>query len=297
MNLKDWCIEWVKVYKRLTLKSSTYDSYITYCGYINCDIDIVDVKSIDIQCIINKLIVRGCSYSTVKHALVILRGALRKAYVLHMIDDLSCLDNLELPKSSVRKIYSLSARDIDAVLASDSHFNYVFEFLLLSGLRVGELIALRWCDIDFCNKLMYVRNTDYKGKLQRVKTDNGERVIPLTGRMFDIVSDLALRPRSDRVFLNSRGTMIKYTTLRDAWLRVCKSSNITPCGLHVLRHTFARRSLRMGVPVNVVSAWLGHADISITLRIYDDIDIEDMKSAALLINTMYNKSSSSELLA
>ena len=85
---------------------------------------------------------------------------------------------------------------------------------------------------------------------------------------------------SDRVFTNSLGRPVVYRTALDNWHWYLETIGIyEPLGFHVLRHTFAHAALRSGVPIKVVSAWLGHADVQITLNIHDSIDETDFLKA------------------
>lgn len=282
-TLKEWVDEWLYTYKRILIKPSTFDSYLQYSTHIKCEKLLVDVRSSDVQMMVNEMVTDGLQLSTVKHALTVLRQSLRKARQLGMIDSMSCMDEIELPKAAPKKIAPLTSEQINLLLnnAHQTFFGDFYIALLFTGCRVGELIALRWTDIDFFNNCIYICNTDYNGQLQSVKTANGVRCIPLYGKLYSILSERYKLPRGERVFLNTLGRPIVYRTLLDNWHWFCNSIGLyEPIGFHVLRHTFAHTALRNGVPIKVVSSWLGHADVSITLNIYDSVDSSDMKNAA-----------------
>lgn len=285
-KLNEWVSVWLYTYKRIMVKPSTFDSYCMYATHVTCDKLLQELTNFDVQRMINDMVVCGRQLSTIKHMLVIVRQALKKARALGLIDSLSCLDGLELPKISPKKISGLSEAQTAAILNSSarSYYSDFFKSLLLSGMRVGELIALRWCDVDLFSGTIRIMNTDYMGQLQPCKSDTGQRTIPLYGDLLRIFKrQYRKKPvkSSQRVFLNTLGNPIKYHSLLDRWHAYLNDIGIYECmGMHVLRHTFAHRALRSGIPVKVVSAWLGHADISITLAIYDHVDALDMKKAA-----------------
>lgn len=87
----------------------------------------------------------------------------------------------------------------------------------------------------------------------------------------------------------SLGRPVVYRTVLDSWHWFCNAIGLyEPIGFHVLRHTFAHTALRGGIPVKVVSAWLGHADVSITLNIYDSVDDVDFRNAAVILEDKIN---------
>lgn len=283
-RLNEWVFVWLRSYKRIMLKPSTYDSYMTYAVNVSCEKYLDELTSIDIQFMINDMVGEGKALSTIKHMLTLVRQSLRKARQLGLIDNLSCMDMLELPKASHRQIEAFTDKQIQLILSNSfrTYYGDLYKALLYTGCRVGELIALRWSDVDWFNSRLYIRHTDYHGELQAVKTDNGNRVIPIYGELEKLLRE-RYRGRSSgaqRVFINTLGQPVKYRTLLDNWHWFCDHVGLQPTGLHVFRHTFAHIALRSGVPIKVVSAWLGHADVSITLNIYDSVTAEDLARSA-----------------
>lgn len=291
MTLRKWVFEWLKTYKRIMIKPSTYDSYVTYASNVDCDVELTALTSSDIQTLINNMVLKGSKLSTVKHMFTIVRQSLYKARALGMIQSLSMLDNLEFPKNQPKKIRALRPEQIKLIFdnAQSSYYGDFYKALILTGCRVGELIALRWIDIDFFNKEIHIRNTDYNGQLQDVKTAHGRRVLPLYGELESLIRKLYRSKASERVFTNTFGQPVKYHTVLDNWRWFCNFIGLyEPLGFHALRHTFAHTALRAGVPVKVVSAWLGHADVTITLRIYDSVDADDFRNAAEILGSCFS---------
>ena len=290
-KLNEWVIVWLKTYKRIMVKPSTFDSYLTYAVNVTCDKFIDELSFFDVQCMVNNLVEAGRSTSTIKHMLTIVRQSLVKARAMGIISDLSCMDGIEIPKSRKKIIMPFSDHHTKLILDNlhRTHYADLYLALLYTGCRIGELVALRWCDVDLFNKVLYINHTDYKGQLQSVKTEDGERVLPMNSNIYFLFRRLHrsdVRP-SERVFLNTLGNPIKYRTLLDNWHWFCDSIGIPQVGFHVFRHTFAHNALRAGVPIKVVSAWLGHSDVYITLQIYDNVTAEDMQAAAQLIEKAF----------
>ena len=290
-KLNEWVVVWLKTYKRIMVKPSTFDSYLTYAVNVTCDKFIDELSFFDIQCMVNDLVEAGRSTSTIKHMLTIVRQSLVKARAMGLINDLSCMDGIEIPKARKKVIMPFSDHHTKLIIDNLQRTYYADLYLALfyTGCRIGELIALRWCDVDLFNKVLYINHTDYKGQLQSVKTEDGERVLPMNSNIYFLFRRLHrsdVRP-SDRVFKNTLGNSIKYRTLLDNWHWFCDSIGIPQVGFHVFRHTFAHNALRAGVPIKVVSAWLGHSDVYITLQIYEKVTPEDMNAAAQMLEKAF----------
>ena len=286
-RLNDWVYEWLETYKKVMVKPSTYDSYLQYATHITCNKSLKKLSNSDIQKLINNMVVEGLKLSTIKHMLTLVRQSLKKARTLGLINNLSMLENLELPKNQQKKITPLLPDELNLIIKNSYRTFYgdFYKVLIYTGCRVGELIALRWSDVDFFNGVLHIKHTDYLGDLQSVKTAHGCRQIPLYGELFSILSRRRHKAKaSDRVFTNTLGRPIVYRTLLDNWHWFCSSIGIyEPLGFHVLRHTFAHTALRSGIPIKVVSAWLGHSDVKITLNIYDSVDHTDFAKASELL--------------
>ena len=278
-RLNDWVYEWLETYKKVMVKPSTYDSYL----HITCNKSLKKLSNSDIQKLINNMVVDGLKLSTIKHMLTLVRQSLKKARSLGLVKNLSMLEDLELPKKQPKKITPLLPDELNLIIKNSYRTFYgdFYKALIYTGCRVGELIALRWSDVDFFNGVLHIEHTDYLGDLQSVKTAHGCRQIPLYGELLSILSRKRYNAKtSDRVFTNTLGRPIVYRTLLDNWHWFCSSIGIyEPLGFHVLRHTFAHTALRSGIPIKVVSAWLGHSDVKITLNIYDSVDHTDFIKA------------------
>lgn len=177
---------------------------------------------------------------------------------------------------------ALTKEERDAVLsaaAGDDHFALYWLALKL-GLRIGELIELRWSNVNLkTNELLVLRSS--------TKTDAGERKIPLRD---DAIAVLTAHRRRQKVgaidglvFVNARGTKLDPRRIGESWTALLTKAGVqhkcwsrcTPekCStsvrrFHAARHTAAILMLEAGVALEVVSAILGHRSISITADIY-----------------------------
>ena len=159
---------------------------------------------------------------------------------------------------------------------------------LMTGMRPGEVIALCWQDIDFENGTVTVAHTVHRTKETPSQLELGEtkthskREVPLSSEALGILEMRRLAVLegdvevSELVFANRRGGLIEPNGL-NRYLKQCraKMQELAPKGTvipkftaHALRHTFATRALEAGVPLKVVSDWLGHSSVRITGDVY-----------------------------
>lgn len=158
-------------------------------------------------------------------------------------------------------------------------------FSLYSGLRIGELCALQWNDIDFDNLLIHISHTvsriaveGEKKKTKLVlgdtKTFSSDRIIPISAKLQTL-----LEKRRSRGFVIP-GTSYPYTdprTMENYFLRCLSECGIRKANFHVLRHTFATRCIESGMDVKSLSEILGHSSVDITLNIYVHSSIESKR--------------------
>ena len=152
---------------------------------------------------------------------------------------------------------------------------------LYSGMRMGEINALRAENIDLDNNVIYVRQTVSRGMDYRdfikdgTKTKTGQRDVPISKILRPYLEE-ALRnqkPNKENLLFYdyNKDSIISTTQVNSYYKRVCRSIGIPAEGQHALRHTFATRCIESGVPPVVLKTWLGHTNIHITLDTYTDV--------------------------
>ena len=172
--------------------------------------------------------------------------------------------------------------------------------MLNLGLRVGEMIALRWSDINFNKNLVYINRTvqfnvmtssdslDYMVNeiKDSTKTEAGERILKLNESVLlylQILKEFDARNgiRSEYVACTRIGTMHNPRNLQRSLDRLLKRAGIIEqTSLHTLRHTFGSKLLREGVAIEVVSELMGHANITITMTKYINV-LQEQKMIAM----------------
>ena len=161
---------------------------------------------------------------------------------------------------------------------------------LYSGMRMGEINALKPENIDFENGLIHVRSTVSRGLEYRVfikegaKTDAGVRDIPINKALEPVLQDAMERKRRNPLGLvfydHLKNDLITTSQVNCFFHRICKKAGISVRGQHALRHTFATRCIEADVPPVVLKKWLGHKDIHMTLDIYADV-FDSMHNSAM----------------
>ena len=165
---------------------------------------------------------------------------------------------------------------------------------LATGMRRGEIVALRWRDVELEAGVVAVRGSIQEAstgvEMGRAKTDASIRRIRIPEGVASFLTDHRAKQKvlaravstykdQDLVFPREDGRMKRPSVVTGQFKRLCVALEISDGHFHCLRHTFATEMLRAGVPVKVVSEMLGHKSIAITLRTYAHV-LEDMQEAA-----------------
>lgn len=153
----------------------------------------------------------------------------------------------------------------------------VLVFLASTGTRRGEALGLRWGDVDLERELVTIRRARVRGA-DVVPKSGRSRMVPIgaAGPLLGGVLESLARTHDpaqcdEFVFRSAQGFPIDERNLSRAWYAVRKravASGVRSLRLHDLRHTFASHAIEVGVSIQRVSAWLGHAQIETTLRVY-----------------------------
>lgn len=161
---------------------------------------------------------------------------------------------------------------------------------LYSGMRMGEINALKPEHIDFENRLIHVRSTVSRGLEYRTfikegaKTDAGVRDIPINKMLEPVLRSSLEQKRRNPLGLvfydHIKNDLITTSQVNCFFHRICKKAGISKRGQHALRHTFATRCIEAEIPPVVLKTWMGHKDIHMTLDIYADV-FDNMNNSAM----------------
>lgn len=280
----EWLNLWLYTYKRHTIKPSTFARY-EFCidKFSDGDFPLDEISLLYLQGKVNELHMAGLSRSSIKQCIVCAREAIRKAVIVGEIDTgaAALCDLLELPINPPKKVGAFSPFEVRRILQTCFTWNGygdLFAFLLLSGVRVGEALALRWSDLKGSD--LVISRTNYRGEIQDTKTANGLRTIPLSSAALAVLRDM---PRGGEwIFCGLRcgSARADYRSVLSDWHKLLDTLGMERCGLHKLRHTYASQAIRCGISPVVLARMLGHSDSSFTLRQYCAADYSDLRAAA-----------------
>ncbi len=300
-SVKDFAARWLA--DKRNLRSNTRLQYEQMLNlHILPALGDMRLSALNDDCVddfINAVAAKGLAPKTVHTAFTTLRAMLNWAVKKRRIGSNPCLlvDAPEVPK---KEADSWTAEQAAAYLAAlqGEPLHALFYLTVKHGLRRGEALGLRWCDLDG-NRLRIRRAVEYpKGHLevQEVKTPDSWRVIPLSPSTLALLREhrkwqLEYRfahgmgmPREDGWVFHSRNdTPIHTRTLYRAHSKAIAKAGLPYITPHGLRHTTATILLAQGVPDFYVARLLGHSDSSITSRIYGHtIDEVEQEVAATM---------------
>jgi site-specific recombinase XerD len=187
--------------------------------------------------------------------------------------------SIKLPKVNKNHPLFITLEDLKKILTNECNpdFKELYSFAFYTGMRLNEIINLKWDCIDFNSNKISVKNTDgftTKSKL--------ERIIPVNKTLFKLLSDrkeIALSDKNDFVFKKSRGVKLNPDTVSRNFKRaVIKSELNTKIHFHTLRHSFASNLIINGVSLYIVKELLGHQDYS-TTQIYSHLSSNSLEDA------------------
>lgn len=306
ISLYQYIYLWLNLFKKNEVKSGTYDRLLQSnesLGRYSIGTErVCDVTPLDIQFYINQITKEGYSFSTIKKQLELLRASLRKAVKLKLIPDNPAME-IGMPNSKlIKKPKEVLAYDnndqkkLQKYIEEHTFDNAIMcvAFMVETGLRSGEALALRWSDVDTdkhrCHICATIVNPHIPSKAyvqDTPKTDSSIRTIPLNVRATTILNVLKRRASSEFVFgdSTSKSTRLEYPTLIRTIKRMCRDSGVPYRGAHVFRHTFATNCYYKGIDIKILSKLLGHSDVKVTYNTYINLygdGFDDMYAALCL---------------
>ncbi len=240
----------------------------------------------------------GLGGTTVNLLHNILHSALKQAVRLNLITR-NPTEMVDPPRKTTPEQKAWDARQTSAFLkVADQHeWAALWRLAITTGLRRGELLGLRWSDIDWEQGALSVRRTLSRGatggyEFGVPKTQAGKRKVELTSsvmaslqahRRRQVEARLALdAPYQDQelIFADALGGPVHPNTMRNQFLKLVAQAGVPPIRIHDLRHTSATLMLANGEHVKIVSERLGHASIAITLDRYSHVTPGMQREAA-----------------
>ncbi len=310
MTVTELFNEWMYQHHANRVERSTCDRHETafrthiqpYCG----SRDISQLTRRDIQYCMNRVI-NTPSYRTGKP---LSAGSINSVYTVYsmMFEYAVEFDLLEsspvdrkkpVKKQGVRHPDAFTRDEqrliVDHILKTGDDEYYGYLLTLGTGLRLGEVLALTWDDVDFENGTLSVSKgvryaTLEDGKrgfeIASPKTAASTRIIPLPAATLEMLAGMKKRSRSRQVISFASGAQMSRETFTHRYKEMLGRIGIRYLNFHCLRHTFATRALENGMDVKTLSEILGHGDPSVTMKYYVHSSL-DQKRRCMEMMTLF----------
>jgi len=304
-TLNDWVLNWFEDIAKSNIKRSTYSYYqgliqhhiLPLLGQIKLN----QIKPSDMQQFIDTLLKKGLRPNTVRGVFNLLNRILKKAADNRFLIINPCKDVI-LPKVEKPKIRILTMAEqqkLEYTAAQDKD-GLIVILALYTGMRIGELCALKWSDVDLQEGIIHVRQTIQriqcmqlgKSKTEIIfdnpKSNSSIRMIPLPLNIHKLLSKVKDNAESEYVIpCNNRFSEPRIVNYR--FRRIIEKAGIENVHFHALRHTFATRFMELGIDVTTLSRILGHSSVKMTLDVYTDSLIEHKKYAMYKLDTLWTE--------
>lgn len=282
MKYRTWLSEWLEYDIRPSKKERTYQKYkVQVTRHILPDLGEYELNELSAVVLKQFAASFGKRYSpnTVNGILTVVKSSLKRAVALEYAEK-EFTGVIVRPKPSEKRAecFSLAEqRKIERyILGGNRGSLFGVVFCLYTGVRIGELLALKWEDFHLERGVFFVsktaidawQNGRYIKRLDLPKTESSYRVIPIPKQLLPKLYELKKRKKSEYFIGGKSEYGMQIRVYQKMFARLLQTLHISHRCFHVLRHTFATRALESGMDVKTLSELLGHKNSAVTLNRY-----------------------------
>lgn len=300
--LRDWLRHWLENELLGSVKESSYQ---TYFRQINVHLlpalghlPLSEVTPAVVHDFISQMEGTGYAHSTVKDTLRLLNAALRSAQEESLILKNPCKKIRVQPKevAEQRALSRSEQETLRKIAVAQDDLPTLLS--LYTGMRLGEVCALKWSDIDWEKKTVTVRRTaqrttimeNREGKrtllmIGSPKSKRSHRVLPIPDFLFALLKKIRPAADADAYIFGNPDRAAEPRTIQRHFQRLTRALGLSGVHFHTLRHSFATRLMEMGIDIQTISALLGHHSAKTTLDFYGHSLSERQLYAASLLAT------------
>ena len=280
MTLAEYLEEWYQFKASTNVSAKTLEGYEIYRRlHVEPEIGALRLEELEplhIQRLYVRLSQKGLSPSTIKRIHSMLHLALQQAVKWQSLK-VNPASSVDKPRNNKYQAATLPLEAYKQFVeeASKSPAADIMLFALHTSMRRGEVLALRWQDVDLRNGVVAVLQGMVKCKgqviIKSTKTNRSTRPVMLTSPALEILRRLSEDRHNEYVFCREDGSLYDPSTVTHQCKRVCQAIGLDGMRLHDLRHTHATWLLKQGVHPKIVQERLGHASIGTTMDIYSHV--------------------------
>jgi len=293
VSFKTYAAEWIGAYAGRSGRGLRAGTLAEYKRMLNRDVvpyfaaqRLADVTPRDVRRFADHVAARGVAADTVRLSVAVVKLVLASA-----VDDGIIIAN---PAASVRvarvraedrrQQRALTTNEVEAIIShTPPRWRLLVRFMSETGLRIGEVVALEWDDLDLGHHHVYVHRRIYRGRVGAPKTAAGVRRVPLSDHLVRELWEARKRSRynsdGDPVFASRSGTPLNPANISKWFKPAVRAAGVEWASPHSLRHYCATELARSGFSPAHAAVWLGHADIRLTLQVYTHLTAADLPAS------------------
>lgn len=312
ITIAEWTDTWLEVYITPNVSPTTLSRYEgmikRYIKPLLGHMQVQQLNTLAVQAFVNGLKIspvsgKDMSAATVKHVYHVLKGSMDKAVLAGIIPRSPCI-GIMLPKGQKKPPVVYDEEQIKQLIAAakGTEMELIIDIELCLGLRRGELLGLRWEDIDWDKNQIHIANNrvvvNGKSVTKDPKTESSCRTVDAPAQLIQKLHKHKMECWANRLRLGKAYTVTDYVIVHpdgkpiypeyvsQLLTKLQKKANLPKCRFHDLRHLCASIMLMQGVNVKVAQEHLGHKDISTTMNIYSHVLPSVAKEAAQKIGSL-----------